>query len=146
MARAKSYTMESSPGYQLMLTSRVHEARIEQALQRLGISRAEFTVLYAIDRGSNAPADIVGFLDVQRAAVEATVTRLASAGLVEPMAEAGGRVQVTEAGRSVLTEGVAAAVEANARIRSALSPKEQEQFFELLERVRDGETVRRSVI
>lgn len=145
MPKSQSYLMETSPGYQLMLTSRVHEARIEKSLEGLGISRGEFTVLYAIARGRSAPADIVGFLDVQPAAVETTIGRLVERGLVGP-AGADGQVQATELGQKVLSEGVAAAVAANARIRAALTPEEQKTFVSLMERIRNGETVRRAAV
>jgi DNA-binding MarR family transcriptional regulator len=146
LPKTKTYTMETSPGYQLMMTSRVHEARIEKALDRLGITRAEFTVLYAIDRGRRAPADIVGFLDVRTEGVETTVNKLTDNGLIEPTGRASGEVQVTDLGRTVLSDGISAAVEANARIRAALTPEEQELFVDLMARIRDGESVRRAAV
>lgn len=145
MAEPETYTMENAPGYQLMLTSRVYEARIEKALESQGITRAEFAVLYAIGRGRRAPADIVGFFDLQEGTTATTVEQLTSRGLVEA-GEPGGKAHLTSRGTAVLKTGIAAAAEENARIRSALSPAEQKTFVDMMERIRSGEKVRRTSI
>ena len=139
--RAHEYDLERSLGYMLTLTSRVHERRLEQRLADCGLTRSEYTVLFAIGRaGRSQPSEIAYYLHVDRPVVSRVLGALARKGLtMVGQAGADKRVRVlglSLAGQEKLNLGIAAAIAVNDLIRAALNEAEREAMRDALSRIR----------
>jgi DNA-binding MarR family transcriptional regulator len=143
----ETYRLENSLGYQLTVTSRTHERRLESLLQAIGLNRMEFTVLVAVGReGRSQPSDVADFLGIEKPAVSRALRELEKKKLlVVGKPEADRRVRLlglTATGHERLAQGIAAAVAANTRIHQALTDEECAQLSALMAKVRGPERTR----
>ena len=135
------YNLQSSIGYLLGLTSRVHEKRLETQLREISLSRVAFTVLFAVGRAGRAqPSEIAYFLHAEPPAVSRALKALEKDGLIiVGRADSDKRVHLvglTPKGQESLRNGIQAAIEANGFIRDALSGAELEALGEMLSKIR----------
>ena len=142
--RPAPYRLHASLLYQLTLTARMQERRLDEGLKALGLTRISWCVLLAVENeGLRQPSEIAEFIGIDRTAMSRTLRQMA-AGLVERR-PAGGpdrrrtEVALTEAGRALLWRATPVA-EGNARhFLSRLAPEARDDLRRLLAALREGE-------
>lgn len=143
--RPAPYRLHASLLYQLTLTARMQERRLDEGLKALGLTRISWCVLLAVENeGLRQPSEIAEFIGIDRTAMSRTLRQMEAAGLVERR-PAGGpdrrrtEVALTEAGRALLWRATPVA-EGNARhFLSRLAPEARDDLRRLLAALREGE-------
>jgi DNA-binding MarR family transcriptional regulator len=141
------YRLHASLGYQLSLTSRMQERRLDDKLKALGLTRITWCVLLAVgNEGLTQPSDIAEFVGIDRTATSRALRQMEAAGLIGRESGTGDRrttrVALTEAGAGHLRAGTPLAVESGEVMASRLTPAEHDELSRLLERLRSGEAKR----
>ena len=141
------YRLHQSLGYQLSLTSRIQERRLDERLRSLGLTRITWCVLLAVGNEALAmPSEIADFVGIDRTATSRALRHMETAGLIARQSGAGDRrttqVALTALGRERLTQGTPMAVENNRVMLDRLSPGEADLVMRLLERLRGDDTRR----
>jgi DNA-binding MarR family transcriptional regulator len=141
------YRLHQSLGYQLSVTSRMQERRLEDKLKALGLTRITWCVLLAVgNEGLTQPSEIADFVGMDRTATSRALRQMEAAGLVGRASGTGDRrttqVALTAAGQARLDAGTPLAVASNEVLRSRLSAAEHAELAELLEKLRGGEAKR----
>ncbi len=131
------YRLSDSLGYRLTIASRVQQRRLEEKLRPLGLSRLDWVILVALGyEDLRQPSDIADHVGVDRTAISRALRRMEDAGLI---ARSGGdgdgrtrTVELTDAGRTALSDATPLA-QANAElIADRLTDGEQELLARLL--------------
>ncbi len=140
----EGYRLHQSLLYQLTLTSRLQERRLEEGLRRHGLTRATWCVLLALHvEGLTRPSEIAEFIGIDRTAISRALRQMEAAGWI---ARSGGttdrrttRVEITPEG-AALCERAAPVAEENARHFLSKLPEEGARALqELMARLREGE-------
>lgn len=140
----RPYRLHESVLYQLTLTSRMQERRLEEGLRALGLTRITWCVLLAVENeGLTQPSDIAEFIGIDRTATSRALRQMEAAGWV---ARSGGRpdrrtttVALTDAGRALLARATPVAEENARHFLGKLAPGEGATLARLLARLREGE-------
>lgn len=141
------YRLHKSLGYQLTLTSRIQERRLDERLRTLGLTRTTWCVLLAVGNEALAmPSEIADFVGIDRTATSRALRQMETAGLIERQSGEDDRrttrVALTPLGQERLTQGTPMAVENNRVMLDRLTPGEADQVMQLLDRLR-GDDARR---
>ncbi|MDE3079615.1 MAG: MarR family transcriptional regulator [Paracoccaceae bacterium] len=139
-----SYHLHASLMYQLTLTSRLQERRLEDGLRALGLTRLTWCILLAVHvEGHSQPADIAPFIGVDRTATSRALRQMEQRGWV---ARSTGRddrrttrVELTPAGVDLLTRAVPVAEDNAHHFLSKLTPEETEALQRIMANLRLGE-------
>lgn len=143
------YRLHASLGYQLSLSARLQERRLEDGLRGLGLTRVTWCVLLAVgNEGLVHPSDIAAFVGIDRTATSRALRQMEGAGLIARSAgSASGNgdrrttaVRLTDLGRQRLSEGTPLAEANNQAMEDQLGPAERAELRRLLMRIREGET------
>lgn len=139
------YRLHASLLYQLTLTSRLQERRLDEGLRALGLTRIAWCALLAVENeGLSQPSEIAEFIGIDRTAMSRTLRKMEAAGLVERRVARGPdkrrtAVALTAAGRAILWRATPVAEENAAHFLSKLSPEEAEALRRILADLRTGE-------
>jgi DNA-binding MarR family transcriptional regulator len=139
-----SYRLHSSIMYQLTLTSRMQERRLEEGLRRHGLTRLTWCILLAVKvERLTQPSEIAQFIGIDRTATSRALRQMEAKGWVARHTGEGDRrttrVAVTPAGAALLARAVPVAEENAQHFLSKLSPEEPEALQRLLAGLREGE-------
>jgi DNA-binding MarR family transcriptional regulator len=131
--------------YQLTLTSRLQERRLEEGLRRLGLTRLSWCVLLAVQvEGCSKPSEIAQFIGIDRTATSRALRQMEAKGWVARHVGAGDRrttqVALTPDGAALLARAVPIAEDNALYFLSKLPPEGAEALQTLLATLRTGET------
>lgn len=143
--------MSDSLGVLITDSARLLRRRFDSHARGLGVSRAQWQVLFALSRteGINQ-AGLAEALDVETITVGRMVDRLADAGLVERRADPADRrawrLHLTERAHPILAELRVVADQVMGEALAGIDPAEQGQLADLLGQLRINLAPRRSSI
>jgi len=143
-AKTKPYDLHGSVMYQLTLTSRMQERRLEEQLKTLGLTRVTWCTLLAVGaEGLRNPSKIAEFIGIDRTATSRALRGMEADGMIARVtAETDRRrttVRLTERGWELLNNAVPMASGNSAHFRGKLDPAEIQQLCTLLRKLRAGE-------
>jgi DNA-binding MarR family transcriptional regulator len=129
-----------APGYLANLMARLFHEIADDGLAPLGIAPAMFPLLAELWFGDGPVSHESLRVSQEMGAgdVDALVTAMADAGLIEAMPEPAEAIVLTARGMSVRDEALSAARRANAAAASALSEEEMAAFVGMMNRVIDA--------
>ena len=141
MSDFPAYRLHDALGYQLSVTARSHERRMDDGLRALGLTRVSWCVLLAVGNEKfSRPSEIAKFIGIDRTATSRALRQMDNAGLV---ARENGktdrrtkRVRLTEAGIEMLRRSTPLAIESAALMAQRLDETEQRQLSHLLAKAR----------
>ncbi|MFC7703084.1 MarR family winged helix-turn-helix transcriptional regulator [Plastorhodobacter daqingensis] len=138
------YRLHASVLYQMTLTSRLQERRLDEALRTLGLTRITWCTLLAVENeGLTQPSEIAEFIGIDRTATSRALRQMESAGWVARRSGAPDRrtttVALTDEGRALLARATPLAEENGRHFLSKLAPGEAEILQRLMARMREGE-------
>lgn len=144
LAMAEAYRLHASLMYQLTLTSRLQERRLEDGLRRLGLTRASWCVLLAVHvEGQVQPSEIAQFIGIDRTATSRTLRQMEAKGWLNRRSGTNDRrtteVALTDAGVEILNRAAPVARENLAHFLAKLADGEAGQLQDILARLRQGE-------
>jgi len=145
MSNDAPYRLHASLGYQLSLTARIQEKRLEDGLRALGLTRILWCVLLAVGHEKlRHPSAIAEFVGIDRTATSRALRQMETAGLIARKSGTGDRrttsVTLTATGRDLLAQGTPLAQDNNARMLARLTASELADLHRLLHKVRQGDT------
>ncbi len=143
-AMSQGYRLHASLMYQLTLTSRLQERRLEEALRGLGLTRITWCVLLAVHvEGLQQPSDIAQFIGIDRTATSRALRQMEASGWVARKSGEGDRrtttVALTAAGVALLAKAAPMAEENGRHFTTKLPEGGGEALRELLAQMREGE-------
>ena len=138
------YRLHDSLLYQMTLTSRLQERRLEERLKSLGLTRITWCVLLAVhNEGLVQPSAIADFIGIDRTATSRALRQMEASGW---LARHGGSedrrtttVKLTPQGKALLASATPLAEENNRHFLSRLGPGEAETLARIMARMREGE-------
>ncbi|WP_343079702.1 MarR family winged helix-turn-helix transcriptional regulator [Ostreiculturibacter nitratireducens] len=139
------YRLHSSLLYQLTLTSRLQERRLDEGLRALGLTRISWCALLAVgNEALTQPSAIAEFIGIDRTAMSRTLRQMEAQGLIERRAGAGRdrrqtEVALTETGQERLLRATPVAEENARHFLSKLPEGGAEQLRSLMACLREGE-------
>lgn len=138
------YRLHASLGYQMSLTARIQERRLEEGLRELGLTRILWCVLLAVGNEKlRNPSDIAAFVGIDRTATSRALRQMEADGLVARKTGAEDRrttsVTLTPRGRRLLALGTPLARQNNALMEARLTERELADLRRLLLKVREGD-------
>lgn len=144
-----SYRLHASIMYQLTLTSRLQERRLEEGLRSLGLSRLAWCILLAVHvEERTQPSEIAQFIGTDRTATSRALRHMEAKGWVARRTGEGDRrttrVALTRAGADLLVRAVPIAEENARYFLSKLPAEGPERLQHLLAQLREGEA--RSIV
>lgn len=145
MPRRPPYRLHDSILYQLTLTARMQERRLEDGLRSLGLSRITWCVLLAVrNEGLNKPSQIAEFIGVDRTSTSRALRQMEAAGWLARHCGTGDRrtrsVALTDRGEELLHLATPLAEENSRHFLGKLTAAEATTLSELLARLRAGES------
>ena len=146
MTTRKPYHLHASLGYQLSLSARVQERRLEDGLKTLGLTRITWCALLAIGNEKlSQPSDIATFVGIDRTATSRALRQMEHTGLItRGLGSGDGRtrtVGLTSKGRALLDTGAPMAVENNAIMEDRLTADEYATLLRLLQKLHAGDEI-----
>lgn len=144
MATPAPYRLHRSLGYQLSLTARIQEQRLEDGLRGLGLTRITWCILLAAGiENLSQPSEIAKFIGIDRTATSRALRQMEADGLIGRSDGTSDRrtttVALTQAGHTRLRAAEPFARE-NLRIyRDRLTDAEHAELHRLLAKLREGE-------
>ena len=146
----KSLTMNDSVALLVADSSRFFRRRFDARARRIGVSRAQWQVLFALSRNQGInQAGLAEALDVETITVGRMVDRLADAGLVERRADPADRrawrLHLTDRAHPILEELRSVGEVVMAEALAGFSPAELETMGALLTRLRSNVSPRGDV-
>jgi len=139
------YRLHASLLYQLTLTSRLQERRLEMGLRAHGLTRITWCALLAVaNEGLTRPSEIAEFIGIDRTAMSRTLRQMEAAGLVDRQPapgpdRRGTEVALTPQGRDLLWRATPVAEENARHFLAKLPPDGAETLRRLLAELRAGE-------
>lgn len=129
-----------APGYLANLMARLFHEVSGQGLVPLGIAPAHFPLLIELWFGNASVSreSLRTSQEMGAAEVDALVSAMAEAGLIEGMPGAGEPLVLTAKGREARDPAIGAARRANAAAAAVLSEEEMGQFIAMMNRVIDS--------
>ena len=131
-------TISTSTGYWITRIARSMERDFETRLKPLGITRAAFAVLSAVQHEKKTtPAELAAYLGVDGAAVTRHLDRVEKLGLIERRPSATDRrstdIKLTKEGRRAVRRGHAGSRATNKKFTADLSRADVEQLHCLIQ-------------
>lgn len=144
MSQGTGYRLHASLGYQLSLTARIQERRLEDGLRDLGLTRIQWCILLAVgNENLRHPSDIAAFIGVDRTATSRALRGMDEDGLIRRKTGAADRrttaVSLTARGYRLLEAGTPLAKANNALMAARLTDDELAGLKRLLHKVRGGD-------
>lgn len=144
MTARPPYRLQDSILYQMTLTSRLQERRLEEGLRGLGLTRITWCVLLAVhNEGCTRPSEIAQFIGIDRAATSRALRQMEAEGWLRREGGAPDRrtttVALTPQGVGLLERATPLAEENNRHFLDKLAPGEAEELARLMARIRAGE-------
>lgn len=144
MSEPAPYRLHESTLYQLTLTARLQERRLESGLKALGLSRITWCVLLAVrNEGLDRPSEIAEFIGIDRTSTSRALRQMERAGLLERRCGEGDKrtklVVLSEAGVDRLRRATPLAEENSRHFLSKLAQGEAGVLEHLLAKLRAGE-------
>lgn len=144
MTRPTPYDLHASLGYQLTVTARIQERRLEEQLKSLGLTRVTWCVLLAVGAaGLHNPSAIAEYVGIDRTATSRALRRMQQDGLIERRAAKGdGRwtqVSLTAKGAACIDRGTPMAQSNNALMADILGGSDTDDLKRLLTRLRQAQ-------
>lgn len=139
------YRLHASLLYQLTLTSRLQERRLEEGLRAMGLTRVNWCVLLAVgNEALTQPSAIAEFIGIDRTAMSRALRQMEAQGLVARRAGVGRdrrrtEVALTEKGGEMLRQATPVAEENARHFLAKLPGTGAEDLRGLLTRLREGE-------
>ena len=129
-----------APGYLANLMARLFHEISAEGLEPLGIAPAMFPLLIELWFGDGPVSreSLTASQEMGAGEVDALVSAMAAAGLIEGMPEPGEGIVLTATGESAKAPAIAAARRANAAAASVLSEDEMAVFVGMMNRVIDA--------
>lgn len=130
--------------YQLTLTSRLQERRLDEGLRELGLTRLTWCVMLAVHVERLAqPSEIAQFIGIDRTATSRALRQMEARGWVARRTGEGDRrttrVALTPAGVALLGRAVPVAEDNAHHFLSKLAEDERQDLQRLLATLREGE-------
>jgi len=144
MTTPAPYHLHDSVLYQLTLTSRVQERRLEEGLRRLGLTRITWCVLLAVENEHlTRPSEIAEFIGIDRTATSRALRGMEAEGWLRRATGQGDRrttsVALTDAGRALLLRATPIAEENGRHFLAKLARSEATALGRMLRALRTGE-------
>lgn len=144
MSRLPPYRLHHSLLYQLTLTSRLQERRLDEGLRALGLTRITWCILLAVaNEGRSQPSDIAEFIGIDRTACSRALRQMEAEGWIARRSGSTDRrtthVALAPAGRERLDAATPVAMENSRHFLGKFGPGEAEEFARLMARLREGE-------
>jgi len=140
--RPMTKSLEKSVGRALLVTARLHRARMGERLNALGLFPGQEQALKALQPGPMTMGELAGLLRVKPPTVSKTIGRLSTQGLVarEGGSRDGRLVQValTETGQKTALELDAVWNQVEEELLAKLDAKERKQLRRLLRKAAKG--------
>lgn len=138
------YRLHESLLYQLTLTSRLQERRLDDSLRGLGLTRITWCVLLAVaHEGCEKPSEIAEYIGICRTATSRALRQMEAAGWLCRRGGAGDRrttrVALTGQGQALLDAAIPLAEENMRHFLGKLTAGESAALAALLGRLRAGE-------
>ncbi len=138
------YRLHDSVLYQMTVTSRIQERRLEDGLRTLGLTRITWCTLLALgNEGLTQPSDIAAFIGIDRTATSRALRQMEAEGWIARRSGAPDRrtttVELTESGRRLLDQATPMAEENSRHFLQKLGPEGTETLRRLMARLREGE-------
>lgn len=139
------YRLHASLMYQLTLTSRLQERRLDDGLRAHGLTRITWCVLLAVqNEGRRQPSDIAEFIGVDRTACSRALRHMEAQGWIARRNGMPDRrttlVELTEDGLRLLDAATPVAEENSRHFLAKLTPAETGDLARLMAKLREGET------
>lgn len=140
-----AYRLHASLLYQLTLTSRMQERRLDEGLKALGLTRISWCALLAVENEAlSQPSEIAEFIGIDRTAMSRILRQMEATGLVARRPARGPdrrrtEVALTDAGRDLLWRATPVAEDNARHFLSKLPPEGREALRHLLACLREGE-------
>lgn len=144
MSTPAKYRLHQSIGYQMSVTSRLQERRLDENLKAIGLTRIFWCILLAVGNEHLVhPSEIAEFVGIDRTATSRALRGMENAGMIARQAGGGDRrmraVEVTEQGMGLLEKATPLANASNAVIEQALTEGELAGLRQVLAKLRDIE-------
>ncbi|MBV1902209.1 MAG: MarR family transcriptional regulator [Marinosulfonomonas sp.] len=144
MSAPAKYRLHQSIGYQMSVTSRLQERRLDENLKAIGLTRIYWCILLAVDNEQLVhPSDIAEFVGIDRTATSRALRGMENAGMIARQAGGNDRrmraVEMTEHGIGLLKQATPFANSSNAVIQKALTAGELIGLRQVLAKLRDIE-------
>lgn len=141
---SKPYHLHASLMYQLTLTARLQERRLEDGLRALGLTRLTWCILLAVHvEGYSQPSDIAQFIGIDRTATSRALKQMEQRSWV---ARSTGkddrrttRVELTAEGVDLLNRAVPVAEDNSQHFLSKLTAEETAALQHIMANLRLGE-------
>lgn len=130
--------------YQLTLTSRLQERRLEEGLRRLGLTRVTWCILLAVEvERLSQPSEIAQFIGIDRTATSRALRQMEEKGWVARQTGENDRrttrVALTPTGSALLAQAAPIAEDNSRHFLSKLPGEGPETLQRLLALLREGE-------
>jgi len=138
-----AYDLHASLGYQLTITARIQQRRLERQLRTLGLTQAGWRILLAVasDGFTSLPA-IAGYAGAGRIATARALRWMQRDGLVErgdgDGQAKGPHYRLTESGRATIAAATPMAEASDAVMADMLGHHDMAELKRLLTRLRQG--------
>ncbi|MBV1867389.1 MAG: MarR family transcriptional regulator [Marinosulfonomonas sp.] len=144
MSTPAKYRLHQSIGYQLSVTSRLQERRLDENLKAIGLTRIFWCILLAVCNEQLVhPSDIAEFVGIDRTATSRALRGMENAGMIARQSGGNDRrmraVEMTEHGMGLLEMATPFANSSNDVIEQALSADALEGLRDVLAKLRDIE-------
>lgn len=144
MREVTTYRLKNSLGYQLSITSRLQERRLEEGLKPLGLTRITWCVLLAVGNENLVhPSEIAEFVGIDRTATSRALRKMEDDAMIARRPGSADRrmtaVHLTPLGQDLVQRGTPLAQDNNAIMQQHLSAGERAQLHRLLAKVHEGE-------
>jgi DNA-binding MarR family transcriptional regulator len=145
MAAHPPYRLHDSLLYQLTLTSRLQERRLEERLRPLGLTRITWCILLVVaHEGRERPSEIAEHIGICRTAMSRALRQMEAEGWLHRRSGRPDRrtttVALTEAGQQKLDAAIPVARENGQHFLAKLGGGEPAHLARLLARLREGES------
>jgi DNA-binding MarR family transcriptional regulator len=144
MTSSPKYRLHQSLAYQLSITARLHERRLDEGLKKLGVTRTAWCILLAVENeGLSHPSGIARFVGIDRTSTSRALRQMEAAKLIQRYGGKRDRrtteVRMTDQGRALIAKGTDSAVANNAHLSSKLTAEQADALFDLLKQLQEGE-------
>jgi len=144
MDKDTTYRLHESFGYQLTLTARMQERRLDEQLKTIGLTRITWCILLAVlNEGLPNPSDIAGFVGIDRTATSRALRQMEAGGIIRRITGKGDgrttRVVVTDKGLDLHRQATPMARNNADHWQGKLTNAETKEFCRLMAKLRQGE-------
>jgi len=145
MTKTTPYDLHEGLGYRLSLVARINQQHFEKMLAEIGLTRQLWCVLVAVgEMKITLPTEIAKYIGINRTSASRSFRQMAKMGLLARQdAVNDGRnnpIKLTAKGQHALATSIPMANLARKHFGERMTPTEQDQLIEILEKLLQGET------